>query len=80
MKPIITAALVLGLTILSCKKETQTTTPSDTDTNSTVDSMNTNSSTMPSDTISTVLPPGGSGATDSMTTKKGDSSSVTTSK
>lgn len=54
MKSIITTALILALTVISCKKEVQTTTPSDADTLPPTDSMNTNPAPMPSDTMTNV--------------------------
>lgn len=51
MKTLIVTAIVLGFTMTSCKKETQTTTPTDVDTMSTADSTSMNASPMPSDTL-----------------------------
>jgi len=74
MKSIITIALVLGLTVISCKKEVQTTNPSDADTTfPATDSMNTNSAPMPSDTMTTVPPATG----DTMNTRNRDSAMTT---
>ncbi|MFP3594455.1 hypothetical protein [Chryseobacterium sp. SIMBA_038] len=73
MKSIITIALILGLTVISCKKEVQTTTPSDSDTIPATDSMNTNPAPMPSDTMTTVQPATG----DTMTRQNRDSATTT---
>jgi len=73
MKSIITAALILGLTLISCKKEVQTTTPSDGDTIPATDSMNTNPAAMPSDTMTTVPPATG----DTMNGQNRDSAATT---
>lgn len=51
MKSVITAVLILGLIMLSCKKDVQNDLSSNTDTLSMSDSMNTNSTAMPVDTI-----------------------------
>jgi hypothetical protein len=50
MKTIIVTALFLGLSTVSCKKEVQTTTPSNTDTIPAMDSMN-NINPVPADTM-----------------------------
>jgi len=73
MKSIITTALILGLTLISCKKEVQTTTPSDADTVPATDSMNTNPAPMPSDTMATVPPATG----DTMNGQNRDSATTT---
>lgn len=72
MKSIITTALILALTVISCKKEVQTT-PSDADTIPATDSMNTNPAPMPSDTMTTVPPATG----DTMTGQNRDSATTT---
>jgi len=53
MKSLIITALVLGLTVMSCKKEAQTAKSADSDSLSAVDSMNSNSSSpaVPSDSM-----------------------------
>lgn len=71
MKTIITAVLLIGLTAISCKKEVQTTTPTDVDTVPAMDSMNMNSSPMPADTMNAIP------SSDSMNSKRTDSSAAT---
>ncbi len=81
MKSIITTALIVGLTLISCKKEVQTTTPTGADTSTSADStyMNpSNSSPMPSDTMSGTS--SGTGDTMSGTSQNRDSATTTTSR
>ncbi|MDF2932795.1 MAG: hypothetical protein K0R36_2126 [Chryseobacterium sp.] len=59
MKALITAALALGFLIVSCKKNGETTTPTDASSPSTIDSTNMNSTPMASDNATTVSPSAG---------------------
>ena len=69
MKTIIATAFVIGLTLISCKKETQTGTPTNVDTIPAMDTMNMNPTPMPADTMN-AMPSGDSitKSTDSSTT------------
>ncbi|MDY0933326.1 hypothetical protein [Chryseobacterium sp. CFBP8996] len=73
MKSIITTALMLGLTVISCKKEVQTIPSADIDTIPAMDSTNMNLPPIPSDTITTVPPTTG----DTMNTRNRDSAMTT---
>ncbi|CAD7798349.1 hypothetical protein CHRY9390_00323 [Chryseobacterium aquaeductus] len=73
MKTFITTAIVLGFTVISCKKENQTATTSDLDTISAADTMNM-STPMPSDTMMNSTPATG----DSMNRMNTDSANTST--